>query len=438
MLMGWVRTVKVRDLVINFRHMETMKAFPRLCLLVLALSSLVGCGRVQNVMIPAGAQAPGTSRVEMLVATTRSDAGAQPGEMFTGERGSGLAFADIAVSIPPEAARKVGDVQFPQSLPADPMRDFVTLRAEKLDKAGALARFDARIAKTPKRRVLVFVHGFNNRFEDAVYRFAQIVHDSGADALPVLFTWPSRGKLLAYGYDHESASFSRDALEQVLQALARDPAVGEVSILAHSMGNWVTTEALRQMAIRDRGLPDKIKNVMLAAPDVDFDVFQRQVAQIGPGVSRYFLFVARDDDALATSRRVWGDKPRVGGIDPETSPYRQDLENVRIKWIDLTGVESDDPLRHGTFAQSPEIVKAIGVRLAGGQTLSEGAGVGMKLGQVAAGAVGTAGAVAGAAVAAPWAIVDPRTREQLGESVESVGSGVGQTLDAGASALTGR
>jgi esterase/lipase superfamily enzyme len=33
--------------------------------------------------------------------------------------------------------------------------------------------------------VLVFVHGFNNRFEDAVYRFAQIVHDTRADVVPV-------------------------------------------------------------------------------------------------------------------------------------------------------------------------------------------------------------------------------------------------------------
>ena len=44
------------------------------------------------------------------------------------------------------------------------------------------------------------------------------------------------------------------------------------------MGNWVTTEALRQMAIRDRGLPAEDQDVMLAAPDVDFDVFQADCA----------------------------------------------------------------------------------------------------------------------------------------------------------------
>jgi len=387
--------------------------------------ALAACGRVHGVLIPTGMQAPGTSRVDMLVATTRSDLGASDGEMFTGERGHGLAYADIAISIPPDSARQVGDVQFPQTLPADPMRDFVTLRADRLDKAQALAHLNARLAHTPRRQVLVFVHGYNNRFEDSVYRFAQIVHDSETDALPVLFTWPSRGRLLQYGYDHDSASFSRDALEGVLQALARDPSVGEISILAHSMGNWITIEALRQMAIRDRGLPTKIANVMLAAPDVDFDVFRRQAAEIGPAASRFYVFVARDDTALAISRRVWGDKPRLGSIDPEASPYNELLEQDKIKWVDLTGVGSDDPLRHGTFASAPGVVRAIGVRLAGGQSLVEAPGIGARVGQVATGAVGAVGAAAGAAAAAPFVLADPESRESFGDNFERVGAGLG-------------
>jgi esterase/lipase superfamily enzyme len=54
-----------------------------------------------------------------------------------------------------------------------------------------------------------------HRFDEAVYRFAQITHDSRATAVPVLFTWPSRGKFLAYAYDRESATYSRNALEEV-------------------------------------------------------------------------------------------------------------------------------------------------------------------------------------------------------------------------------
>lgn len=413
--------------------MKNFSKFFALCLFSAAVT-LSGCGgRPHGVLTAQQPQAPGTSRVEMLVATTRSADGAAPGDLFTGERGNSLAFADIAVSIPPDAARRIGEVQWPSALPADPGRDFVTLRADPLSREEAIRRFDARIARTPKRQALVFVHGYNTLFAEAVYRFAQIVHDSGTDALPVLFTWPSRGRLLAYGYDHESASYSRDALEAVLQALARDRSVGEISILAHSMGNWATLEALRQMAIRDKGLAPKIKTIMLAAPDVDFDVFRKQIAQIDERRSLFTLFVSRDDEALKASRRVWGNEIRLGGVDPRQEPYRHTLEARHISVVDLTDVKSGDPLGHGTFAEAPEIVRSIGQRLADGQTLSDSqSGVGDKFGQVAIGAASAVGTAASVAVSTPFAIIDPRTRENLSDRLEQFGSQIGDTASAGA------
>ena len=75
----------------------------------------------------------------------------------------------------------------------------------------------------------------------------------------------------------------------------------EVSILAHSMGNWLALESLRQMAIRNRGLPPKFKNIMLASPDVDVDVFRSQIADMGTQHPKFTLFVSQDDRALAVS-----------------------------------------------------------------------------------------------------------------------------------------
>ena len=88
------------------------------------------------------------------------------------------------MSIPPASARQPGDVPLPSSLPANPERDFAILRADRMDLAQAKANFDARIRRTPGRRVLIFVHGFNTRFEEAVYRFAQIVYDARVDVAP--------------------------------------------------------------------------------------------------------------------------------------------------------------------------------------------------------------------------------------------------------------
>ena len=397
-------------------------------LLYLSFILLSACaGRPHGVLLATHEKTEGASLVDMLVITTRSPDQTQPGIMFSGERSGYVSFANIIVSVPPDSNRVIGEVQWPAQHTPNPSHEFSTVEAKILTQTQALTEFDQRIRKTPKRQVLLFVHGFNTKFEEAVYRFAQISHDSNANIVPVLFTWPSRGNLLQYGYDHESASFSRDALENTLQALARDRNVDEISILAHSMGNWVTLEALRQMSIRNRGLPNKIKNIMLAAPDVDFDVFRRQIATIGAKPSLFTLFVSRDDEALAVSRQVWGNKPRLGAVDATAEPYQEVLDKDRVQIVDLTQVSSADRLGHSKFAQAPDVVRAIGARLANGQTLNDGhAGVGQKLGLAAAGAVSTVGTAAGVAVAAPFAIVDPLTRENMSDHIESIGDHLSQ------------
>jgi esterase/lipase superfamily enzyme len=410
-----------------------MRLKPNLSLLVAALfcAGLAGCGgRVEGVLLPVAGPVSSTNRVDMLVATTRMKS-AVPGEMFTGERGLTPSYAEIVVSIPPEANRKVGEVQWPSAVPGNPATDFVTLSAKELTRPEARDRFHEMVRATPKHSVILFIHGFNNRFDDAVFRFAQIVHDSRVQAVPALFAWPSRGTVWAYGYDRESTNYSRDALEELLQVLAKDPSVGEVSVLAHSMGNWLTLEALRQMAIRNGRVNPKIRAVMLAAPDVDVTVFRRQIAQIGTSGPKFTLFVSQDDRALAISRRVWGNIPRLGAIDPTVEPYLTELSADKITVIDLTKLQSGDRLNHGKFAESPEVVQLIGSRLASGQTVTDSrVGLGDRIAGVATGAAATVGSAAGLVLSAPLVIIDPATRAnygahagQLGESLSDTAAG---------------
>jgi esterase/lipase superfamily enzyme len=156
--------------------------------LIMLAGGLAACaGRPEDVMAPVMTTAPGTSRVDMIVATTRRPA-PSPGELFSGERGSAVSFANIVVSIPPESVREIGDVQWPRTSPGNPATDFVTVKADRLELAKTRDWVRAKAAGTPKHRVLVFVHGFNNKFDDAVFRFAQIIHDADAAVVPVLFT----------------------------------------------------------------------------------------------------------------------------------------------------------------------------------------------------------------------------------------------------------
>ena len=402
---------------------------------------LAACGgRPEGVLIPTPVvNVPGTSEVEMLVATTRAQDPVDRGVLFSGERGGGLSFVDITVSIPPEANRRVGEVQCPKRMPPDPLHDFTTTGVTFLDDIQARAAMKRIVDETEGKRALLFIHGFNNRFEDAVYRFAQFVHDAGAPMVPVLFTWPSRARLFSYNYDRESTAYSRDGLEATARALAGAPKVSEVTVLAHSMGAWLTVETLRQMAIRDHGkLPKSIRNVILAAPDVDIDVFLTQLKEIGHAGPAYTVFVSRGDRALAVSRRVWGSRARLGAIDPNDPQIREEFAGYNITIVDLTNVtDGGDSLAHSTFSTSPEVVRLLGTQLASGQTLTDSdVSLGDRIGQFTTGAAASVGSAAGLIVTAPIAIFDPNTRDTYGQRMGQFGETVGDTANAAGSVAT--
>jgi esterase/lipase superfamily enzyme len=333
----------------------------------------------QGVLIPVATIAEGTSRVPIFVATTRQRSTTDPGEMFSGERATDVSYAAITVSIPPDASRRIGEVQWPTTLPGDPRTNFVTVSAEYIEKQTFTTSIAAMAKQTGRSKVLVFVHGFNNRFDDAVYRFAQIVHDSKVPVIPVLFTWPSRGevRLRTYNYDRESASYSRDALESLLGMLSSYPGITEVNVLAHSMGNWVALEALRGRSIRggqtaESIKADKLKNVMLVAPDVDVDVFRAQIQRMGAARPRIALFVSQDDSALSLSKTLSGDVSRLGDIDPSQEPYRSELERDKILVFDLTHLATAGDDAHArAFDDVTSVMGMIRQRLSAGQKMTD-------------------------------------------------------------------
>jgi esterase/lipase superfamily enzyme len=266
----------------------------------------------------------------------------------------------------------VGHIEWPRTLPPNPARSFAVLKADYLQQQAFRKALDAEIGRRGQRDVLVFVHGFNNLFEEALYRFAQIAHDSGAPAVPVLFTWPSRGELLQYPYDRESTNYSRDALEQTLDLIAADPNVREITILAHSMGNWLTLESLRQMAIRRGAVGAKIGTVVLASPDVDVDVFRTEMARLGDRRPNLVMFVAQDDEALLASKEFWGGIPRIGAVNPQREPYKTEFARDRIAVFNLTKLPGNGDFNHDKF-DIPVVARFIGQQLASGQPLETGA-----------------------------------------------------------------
>jgi esterase/lipase superfamily enzyme len=339
--------------------------------LILALACCACSGRpLQGVLVPSAESATGGSQVPILVATTRAQSPASTGDMFNDDRAQEVSYGLITISIPPDSARKIGQIQWPTSVPGDPSRDFVTVSADHISNKSFNHTISALARSRRRSRVLVFVHGFNNRFDEAVYRFAQIVHDSKVPVIPVLFSWPSRGlvSVAAYKEDVESANSSRSALQQLLGLIAHNRDVKEVTVLCHSMGCWPALEGLRASNIH-AGKADKFKNVLLVAPDLDVSVFRSEVRQMGRPRPRVALFVSGDDQALKLSKSIWGGSARLGDANPEQEPYRSEFEREGILVFDLTHLGGDAHSR--AFEDVTSVMGMIERRLAEGQQMTD-------------------------------------------------------------------
>jgi esterase/lipase superfamily enzyme len=326
---------------------------------------------------------------EIFVATTRRKATKNPRQVFDAERSLQTSFARVDMSVP--KIHKVGHIERARgAAESNPAKDFT---AERVVFYGDAAQFEKAVGADIARRgdrALVFVHGFNNGFDDGVYRITQIVHDMHYPGTPVLFSWASAGKTTGYIYDKESANAARDNLEATLKMLARTKA-RSIDIIAHSMGTWVTMEALRQLAIEgNRDLDGKLGYVVLASPDIDVDVFKKQMERYGKPDKPFTVLLSGDDRALRISGLISGAKPRVGDYG-----NAKDLASYGVTVVDLTNTKGGDRLNHAKFADNPLLVQLMGKSLSVPASLSPreigteraiddlGRGIGQTVGSVA-------------------------------------------------------
>jgi esterase/lipase superfamily enzyme len=248
----------------------------------------------------------------------------------------------------------------------------------------------------------VFIHGYNTAFDAAVYRMTQIVHDASYTGTPVLFTWASGGSTVDYVYDSNSASAARDALEHTLRLVVKAGAK-RVDIIAHSMGNWVTVEALRQLAIAgDRDLDGRMGDVVLASPDIDVDVFKTQMARYGIPRKPFILFLSSDDRALQISSLIAGRRPRLGD-------YRdvEEIAKLGVIAVDLSTLSSGDRLNHTKFAENPVLIQVLGERLQDTDNLAPGENrVTERVNRVVQGLGGVAGGAADIIITTPFEVLN--------------------------------
>ena len=340
----------------------SVRASIGLCFLALGLA-FAGCSaRPTSEVLQPVAHAPSfTQKVRLLVATTRERGTLSDPDAFGPARSETVNHAALTISIPRH--HKAGQIEWPDQTPADPAYHFLTTERSFLGPQAFYeeVRRSVQSGRGEAGSVLVFVHGYNTLYEEAVYRYAQIVHDSGFTGTAILFAWPSRGKAPLYLADRDASTYSRDYFERTLQQIAGVPGVREINILAHSMGSWITVEVLRQARMKGNGtFKGKLGDVILASPDLDVGVLRTQLDVIGALKRPIVILASKDDNVLALSSFLAGGTERAGNISTDNAEVIAAAQRYNVRIVDLSKVDDGTSAHHAKFAESGAVIAAIG------------------------------------------------------------------------------
>jgi esterase/lipase superfamily enzyme len=176
--------------------------------------------------------------------------------------------------------------------------NFQTLLAAAADK------FPDNVPNEQQSHVTILVHGYNVSFQSATGFYQKLCNDlfsepSSLGGLCILYDWPSLGSVLGYEPDRAHARACAADLADVLSALfdylvkkqnaamanPDNACKAKVSMIAHSMGNYVLQKAMAAAWTRKNQplLASLLNQLVMVAADVDNDLFDAGAPDNGDG-----------------------------------------------------------------------------------------------------------------------------------------------------------
>ena len=235
----------------------------------------------------------------------------------------------------------------------DPKKHIAVLSVTPQKSDRFFKELSSRVATSRGREVLIFIHGFNVSFEDALRRTAQLAYDLAFDGAPVAFTWPARSisipiaalssvssaalfaSTTEYDAAEDNAELAAFSLRAFLNEVRKRSGATTIDLIAHSMGARVLTKALSQI-VEPQPSPKEasLRQIILAAPDIDVELFKKLAESFRLKANRITLYASSKDRLLAISKQIH-DRPRAGeaGADIVVIPG--------IDTIDVSAVDTE-------------------------------------------------------------------------------------------------
>ncbi len=202
---------------------------------------------------------------------------------------------------------------------------------------------------------IVFIHAYNNSFEDAIRDGAEMhkrytISSNQVSFKPniFVFSWPSDGQNFppaVYSRDRRDARASAPAFARGLMKLSKfindlksdQVCEGKLHLIAHSMGVYVLRWALQEMRVITGGdLRRLFEQMILTAADEDDDAFEHdhKLALLPMLSQRITVYFNNHDLALVISDKTKNNPDRLG----HDGPRKPHETPAKVVLVDVTDV----------------------------------------------------------------------------------------------------
>jgi len=241
-----------------------------------------------------------------------------------------------------------------------------------------IKEINQQLAKSKKKTINIFVHGYKVTFENPILTTAEMWHFLAYDGVFIAYSWPSTPKTLAYVSDTETALVSSRHLRDLILFLSKRTNVDKINVIGYSAGSRVVTRAMGDLAILQHGKSKaenkrrlKLGTVAIIAGDVDRKLVGGYLLDGADKLMDQFLIYQSDSDkalnfsSFLTNRDRLGQTFDIDNLDHEGIRYLK--ANPQIVIIDVSNAEAARAGNgHGYLRKSPWVTSDLLVALAYG------------------------------------------------------------------------
>lgn len=289
--------------------------------------------------------------VKTFFVTDRAPSTADDKAKFFSHLRGELAFGSGTVDVPLAIPGQVENRSWFNKYGNQRIKNAVVVDVAAKSRAQFVGDVADAVAASERRELLLFIHGYNTDFDEAMRRTAQISWDTRFQGAAVLFSWPSKPSVAGYTADEAGVHWATTHLTNSLQTLVTSAGARKVVLIAHSMGSRALTEAVIRLK-RDGVDLSPVKHLVLAAPDIDADVFVRDIApELVEAGRQVTLYASSRDRALELSEQLH-DYPRAGDAGSDVVVF------PGIDTVDATDIDTSF-LGHNYYGENQTIMSDV-------------------------------------------------------------------------------